>query len=294
MFDSSEAESLIRAPADQEQHHRKGLSQDSQDVYEISPSISRRLRIKSRQRHLMPVIHVVLITLYTSVFLFFQIGVRPGCHSPENIVKSPASSIIQYHPKVFDSRLHIESPYTGDPTPEIDQAWADLVEDMHVRVSGDDLRAIGKTSIALPDEDGTFWGTLGVNHEIHCIKRLREALYEEYYFPNLTSQEREMNLLHSAHCIEILRQAAQCRGDTSIVTMYWGDADATPVADFDSPHACVDWEALVDWQKERRFDPKKPGLLRHPLFGLAYPDGKGSKLGVNTKGSRLQLESAES
>lgn len=49
--------------------------------------------------------------------------------------------------------------------------------------------------------------------------------------------------------------------------MYWGDASAIPVADFDSPHACVNWEALVSWQQERRFDPKKPGYLRHPTLG---------------------------
>ncbi|KAF3004009.1 hypothetical protein E8E14_008793 [Neopestalotiopsis sp. 37M] len=196
--------------------------------------------------------------------------------------RTPASSIIEYHQQVFDSRLHIESPYVGDPSPAVDQAWADLVEDMHIKVSGEDLRAINKTSIALPDENDMYWGTLSVNHEIHCLKRLREALYGEHYFPDLTAEEKQMNLVHSTHCVEILRQAAQCRGDTSIVTMYWGDASAIPVADFDSPHACVNWEALVSWQQERRFDPKKPGYLRHPTLGLAYPHGEGSKLGAGS------------
>lgn len=40
---------------------------------------------------------------------------------------------------------------------------------MHIKVSGEDLRAINKTSIALPDENDMYWGTLSVNHEIHCL-----------------------------------------------------------------------------------------------------------------------------
>lgn len=41
--------------------------------------------------------------------------------------------------------------------------------DAHVRVSGEDLRRINKTSIPLPGEDDTYWGTLGVVHELHCL-----------------------------------------------------------------------------------------------------------------------------
>lgn len=86
----------------------------------------------------------------------------------------------------------------------------------------------------------------------------------------LDEQDASMKCSPSvAHCIEILRQAAQCHGDTSIVTMYWGEASPIPVADFDSPHACVDWQAIMNWQQERRFDPKKPGYLRHPTLGMS-------------------------
>lgn len=67
--------------------------------------------------------------------------------------------------------------------------------------------------------------------------------------------------------------------------MFWGDMTAQPVADFDVPHTCVNWNAILDWQKERSFDPRKPGYLKHPTFGEVYPDGKTLKLGVIAGGS---------
>ncbi|KAI0396794.1 hypothetical protein F5Y17DRAFT_417825 [Xylariaceae sp. FL0594] len=279
ILDYTEAESLVTGDFHRKMEDGKLSLEEFERLEEIYHSPTQHSRRKRRRSGLMPMLHAVLIVLYTSVFIYYH-SKTERCESPDSVVKSPASSVIRYHRQVFDSRLKIESPYTGDPSPAIDQAWADLVEDMHVRVSGEYLRSINKTSIPLPDEEDTYWGTLSVNHEVHCLKRLREALYEDHYFPGLTPEEKKMNLMHSAHCVEVLRQAAQCRGDTSIVTMYWGNASPIPVADFDTPHACVDWQAIVDWQLERRFDPKKPGYLRHPTLGLAYPDGKGSKLGV--------------
>ncbi len=93
-----------------------------------------------------------------------------------------------------------------------------------------------------------------------------------------------------------------------------------PAADFAAPHACVNWDALADWQAERTVDIMRPGWLRHPslgefLFvclgrarqsaaviflhsafvtplslrtdftdwetsGAAYPDGQGTEIGV--------------
>lgn len=41
--------------------------------------------------------------------------------------------------------------------------------DSHVRVSGEDLQRINKTSIPLPSEENAYWATLGVTHELHCL-----------------------------------------------------------------------------------------------------------------------------
>jgi hypothetical protein len=69
------------------------------------------------------------------------------------------------------------------------------------------------------------------------------------------------------HCIEILRQAAICRGDVSIITMFWKDDVQLPIADFSLPHSCVNWNAIQEWSKQRSFDPMRPGYMKHPKLG---------------------------
>lgn len=94
---------------------------------------------------------------------------------------------MEYESKVFNPGLCLRGPFSAEPSEESDRAWSELVEskphsgpiflckmdnkstDAHVRVSGEDLRRINKTSIPLPDEEDTYWGTLGVIHELHCL-----------------------------------------------------------------------------------------------------------------------------
>lgn len=111
------------------------------------------------------------------------------------------------------------------------------------------------------------WVTLGVIHELHCLGRLRMTIFSDYYYPNFTEADKKANRMHSAHCIDYLRQAAMCHSDISVTTYYWRDDDIFPVADFSSPKACANWDAVADWQKERLWDPLQPGYLQHPKFG---------------------------
>lgn len=137
----------------------------------------------------------------------------------------------------------------------------------NIKVPVESLKPLGKSSIRPPDETDKAWVTLGVNHELHCLRRLRHSLYHEYYFPNMTEQDAALDRMHSAHCIDYLRQTAMCRGDVSLTTYYWVNSGRLPVADFDAPRVCVNWERLAAWQRERVFDPMKPGWLQHPSLG---------------------------
>ena len=58
-----------------------------------------------------------------------------------------------------------------------------------------------------------------------------------------------------------------CQGDTSLLTMRWGKQQAIPLANFSSPHQCVDWDRLDAWAQERSVDVFQPGMLVHPKFG---------------------------
>lgn len=59
------------------------------------------------------------------------------------------------------------SPFTGSPGPESDRAWHDLLSNMSVRVSREELERGNQTSVELPD--GGYMAWLGVFHELHCV-----------------------------------------------------------------------------------------------------------------------------
>ena len=73
------------------------------------------------------------------------------------------------------------------------------------------------------------------------------------------------------HCLDSLRQGIMCQGDTSLLTMRWGKMQAIPVANFSSPHQCVDWDRLDAWAEERSVDVFEPGTLIHPVYGTSMP-----------------------
>lgn len=77
-------------------------------------------------------------------------------------------------------------------------AIADHSSDMNIRLSLEDLKAVGRDedAVELPDGSG-YVGTLNIYHEIHCVKWLHTYIYQEYYYPNLDDAQREENRLHS-------------------------------------------------------------------------------------------------
>ena len=48
-------------------------------------------------------------------------------------------------------------------------------------------------------------------HQLHCVQRLREG-----YYTALHGNENEHGTYHVKHCLEYLRQAIMCHGDTNL------------------------------------------------------------------------------
>ena len=80
---------------------------------------------------------------------------------------APAREALQYEQKKFLLAFQ-ESPFAGDPRPELDRAWHELLEPINIRVSSEDLRINNLTSVDLPGNKGSL-AQLGVWHELHCI-----------------------------------------------------------------------------------------------------------------------------
>lgn len=52
---------------------------------------------------------------------------------------------------------------------------------------------------------------------------------------------------HVDHCIETLRIALMCFGDTTPVLFYENAFSTSGSSDFETLHRCKKWETLVDW-----------------------------------------------
>ena len=79
------------------------------------------------------------------------------------------------------------SPYFGVPTPELDQAWLDLVQcrlpilshcealligpDTPIVLSKEEFKHYNKDGILLGDDSG-YLATITMYHDMHCIVRL--------------------------------------------------------------------------------------------------------------------------
>ena len=100
--------------------------------------------------------------------------------------------------------------------------------------------------------------------------RVHHFLHVEHYWPNATADDIYLLRAHNFHCLDTLRQAVMCQGDTSLITFRWGDTQRIPLGNFSSEHRCKSWDALDSWNKDHLVDVFQPGLVVHPKFGPAY------------------------
>ena len=143
----------------------------------------------------------------------------------EDFTYSNLSAVLQLpiksDPQLYGNLNH--NPFVGPPTPQVDAAWHDLLDNIHLRVSKEELERTKQTSVELP-EGGGFLAWLGVYHELHCLvsrrlrqdqffkvishtdlaklirwhqKVIRRWTYQDHYYPNLTPEERNHWEVHS-------------------------------------------------------------------------------------------------
>ncbi|KAJ4163953.1 hypothetical protein LMH87_005650 [Akanthomyces muscarius] len=225
--------------------------------------------------------HMVLLTVYAAV-LFVVVNSRTKSARMEGMPVSPAISALKWEKHKFslEDRIQEKGSYSGKPNAELDKAWHDLLNYENIIIEPEIMAHYDRldVGVAVP-EGGGYLGTLNVYHELHCLKRLHQYMYPDYYFGDLTKEQHEMNRLHNEHCIDFLRQSSMCHGDIGLITFEWHNDSRIPVANA-TMHQCVNWQVLDDWTRARSVDMMKPGWLVHPLFGLAYPDGEGDKIGA--------------
>ncbi|KAM3066193.1 hypothetical protein ACMFMG_012153 [Clarireedia jacksonii] len=95
---------------------------------------------------------------------------------------------------------------------------------------------------------------------------LRQWNYREHYHPDVTEEDRPHWDIHADHCLDILRSAAMCHGDTTLTTFGWLDQEKPMLNTRPIQHKCVDWDLLMRSVKDRLVGQEEIAALKNPLL----------------------------
>ena len=210
---------------------------------------------------------------------------------------APAAKVIELTNEIIDTRFNVTSKYTGKPSRELDDAWTNLVGNLHIRVSSEDLEQMKEKSIPLSDEKGGYLVGLGKKLSVttgrirlkllhRCISSaplsgkkiaitaissggliyiqqyIRRMAYKEYY------EELPMAMMHLDHCVESLRQVLMCMPNDGIMFFDWSPNLRGPVPRFQVWHQCMNWEKLDAWAAARTVSLYDTKAVVHPQYGI--------------------------
>ncbi|OTA60729.1 hypothetical protein K449DRAFT_423275 [Hypoxylon sp. EC38] len=206
---------------------------------------------------------VLLIALSTSILKGSQHCSNNSFWKPYEFKPATRDLPENYHNVRFDAALrynesHLlyrpvtDPPYVGDPSPEIDAAWENLMGAVDVFVTPDEQKELGH-DLWLDPDTGLHVGLLSVMHDLHCVNMIRMSAYPEYY----PKMKHPTTKIHIEHCLDALRLSIMCTGDMVLIPTK--DSDSRPFeAVFETVHACRDFSAIRDWSNERgSADPEK-------------------------------------
>ncbi|OTA61483.1 hypothetical protein K449DRAFT_395548 [Hypoxylon sp. EC38] len=187
------------------------------------------------------------ILLLSSIVLasLSAIGVSYGRHN----LSCPSSSV-----PGFEEPYNPDSPkFMGQPRPELDEAWHDLLSGTLIRFSEEELLLANNAS-SIAHKDGGYVGGLGVSHSLHCLAR-RNGSSNIFIQNTITVMGSKIGLnclRHVDHCLESIRMELLCKASVDIYTLVWTThSTEKPSVSVPQPHVCVDWNDLHAWMKSR-------------------------------------------
>ncbi|KAJ5639011.1 uncharacterized protein N7484_006873 [Penicillium longicatenatum] len=232
----------------------ESLSSDEQ-LYGARKQNFRSIYLQYGACTLLLLSNIVFLGLWWRATQLEDICVRP------KVSYSPAKHVISYEPtRLYRDIQHnvFSNDPRVEPNPEFDAAWNHLIEPMTIKISGEELSHLPDPSIAFKDGSG-YIAELAVYHELHCIKRIRRHFHLDRYYPNMTDDEWNREQIHVDHCLEYWREAAMCRGDTTLSTFRW--EEDLPFSRVYSDHECVNWASLDKWARSRMVDMSNYDML---------------------------------
>ncbi|EPE31245.1 hypothetical protein GLAREA_12548 [Glarea lozoyensis ATCC 20868] len=235
------------------------LDEVSDEEANLPPSKSSRCRISWKR---FTIFQTLLILVYTTIYYICSSHPNRPQESPA-FGFVPAMTSVPQHLKAFAKHGNHHSPYSQPPSESTSQAWSALLSGGNMRISPSELTPYNATSVSLADGTG-YLAKTGFYHELHCLYKLKTHLYPEHYYANASRDYMDEEREHLEHCIEWIRTAAICRGDTTLTLFEWvGDRLETK---YPIPHMCYVEDELLSWSRKagRMVDIDEEGILVGP------------------------------
>lgn len=58
------------------------------------------------------------------------------------------------------------------------------------------MHRLGREAEGVHFPDGGYFGMLTVHHNLHCLMRIHHHSYLDYYFPDMTDEEKRLEARH--------------------------------------------------------------------------------------------------
>lgn len=140
--------------------------------------------------------------------------------------------------------------FCGAPSRDSNAAWDRLQQVRGVAITSKVASRLKLPETGLSAGNGMTATLLGVQHNLHCIRFLRQVLHPSYYYPNQTVTERKERVMHAGHCLEALRQSVMCKPDLTPRGVVWEDDEKSNIKVNPSAKLeCLEWSSLVGWMK---------------------------------------------
>ncbi|KAK4444366.1 hypothetical protein QBC34DRAFT_360343 [Podospora aff. communis PSN243] len=142
-----------------------------------------------------------------------------------------------------------DKTYIGEPSPEIDEAWEEITAGRYFLITAEEATdAFGSASdLYWNDKVGGYMAGIDMFHALHCLNRLRQAFWPDYY-PQSTHHN---TYIHREHCIDHIRQMLMCHGDMTLIPTEWTGFLGRNYVNSDVPHTCRNFGKLRDWVVSR-------------------------------------------
>ncbi|KAI1171481.1 hypothetical protein F4777DRAFT_53750 [Nemania sp. FL0916] len=215
--------------------------------------------------------HVYILILHLVVFALVikQWNITSTAeYSPlaREITWSPIQQFIEYETRTAKDENHGDhKKFGGSPGDEQDEAWDYLINGAFFNATFEELSRAGESLDNLAElSDGGYMASIGVYHELHCVRQLRLYIYRERYYPNITEEENFYLRNHLDHCLESLRETIMCNGNTAVSSFYWPTPDSrNPAVHSNAQAVCAKWDSIERWAYSRKISVDPDFIMPH-------------------------------